>query len=230
MAKHPGFKAVQKSIAKREGVSQKAAGAILASSSRKASPRREGVQPTAEQGQVGRGKVEKKRTVFSVSDPEVVARFRSKYTEAGADECWIWCGTRRNGYGCLKVNGALVSAHRFAYVLAHGDIPDDLVLDHVRCDVRLCVNPSHLEPKSRWANTLRSATNPVAASARRGHRAVCSKGHDLRGDNGRMVVGSGRLYRRCLECYRERRARWIERRAALGNPVRRSRDGSLVTC
>jgi hypothetical protein len=35
--KHPGFKAVQKSIAKKEGVSEKAAGAILASSSRKAS-------------------------------------------------------------------------------------------------------------------------------------------------------------------------------------------------
>lgn len=35
--KHPGFKSVQKSIAKQEGVSQKAAGAILASSTRKAS-------------------------------------------------------------------------------------------------------------------------------------------------------------------------------------------------
>lgn len=36
--KHPGFKAVQKKIAAREGVSMKAAGAILASSTRKASP------------------------------------------------------------------------------------------------------------------------------------------------------------------------------------------------
>ena len=35
--KHPGFKAAQKEIAKKEGVSEKAAGAILASSSRKAS-------------------------------------------------------------------------------------------------------------------------------------------------------------------------------------------------
>jgi hypothetical protein len=38
MAKHPGFKSVQKSIAKKEGVSQKSAGAILASASRSASP------------------------------------------------------------------------------------------------------------------------------------------------------------------------------------------------
>lgn len=35
--KHPGFKSVQKSIARKEGVSMKQAGAILASSSRKAS-------------------------------------------------------------------------------------------------------------------------------------------------------------------------------------------------
>jgi len=36
--KHPGFKAVQRKIAKRAGVSMERAGAILASSSRKASP------------------------------------------------------------------------------------------------------------------------------------------------------------------------------------------------
>ena len=36
--KHPGFKAVQSKIARRDGVSMKAAGAILASATRKASP------------------------------------------------------------------------------------------------------------------------------------------------------------------------------------------------
>lgn len=35
--KHPGFKAVASKIAKKEGVSKKAAGAILANASRKAS-------------------------------------------------------------------------------------------------------------------------------------------------------------------------------------------------
>jgi hypothetical protein len=35
--KHPGFKAVQSKIARKQGVSKKAAGAILASSTRKAS-------------------------------------------------------------------------------------------------------------------------------------------------------------------------------------------------
>lgn len=35
--KHPGFKSVQKSIARKQGVSMKQAGAILASSTRNAS-------------------------------------------------------------------------------------------------------------------------------------------------------------------------------------------------
>lgn len=36
--KHPGFKAVQKKIARKQGVSMDAAGAILASAARNASP------------------------------------------------------------------------------------------------------------------------------------------------------------------------------------------------
>ncbi len=38
MATHPGFKAVQGRIAKKMGISSERAGAILAASSRKASP------------------------------------------------------------------------------------------------------------------------------------------------------------------------------------------------
>lgn len=37
-ATHPGFKAVQQKIARREGISMKQAGAILASATRNASP------------------------------------------------------------------------------------------------------------------------------------------------------------------------------------------------
>jgi hypothetical protein len=46
MAKeHPGFKAVQNKIAAKEGVSKEAAGAILASSSRKASAKAKAKNP-----------------------------------------------------------------------------------------------------------------------------------------------------------------------------------------
>lgn len=46
MAKaHPGFKSVQSKIAAKEGVSQKAAGAILASATRKASSKAKAANP-----------------------------------------------------------------------------------------------------------------------------------------------------------------------------------------
>lgn len=46
MAKsHPGFKAVQSSIAKREGISADRAGAILAAATRRASPTAKAANP-----------------------------------------------------------------------------------------------------------------------------------------------------------------------------------------
>lgn len=44
-AKHPGFAAVQKKIAKKQGISAKAAGAILASGARKASKKAVAANP-----------------------------------------------------------------------------------------------------------------------------------------------------------------------------------------
>lgn len=43
--KHPGFKTVQSKIAKREGISKKRAGAILASASRDASKKAKRANP-----------------------------------------------------------------------------------------------------------------------------------------------------------------------------------------
>lgn len=43
--KHPGFKAVQNKIAKKEGVSKKAAGAILANATRHASAKAKKANP-----------------------------------------------------------------------------------------------------------------------------------------------------------------------------------------
>ena len=46
MAKaHPGFKSVERSIAKKEGVSMKSAGAMLASHTRSASPHAKAANP-----------------------------------------------------------------------------------------------------------------------------------------------------------------------------------------
>lgn len=74
------------------------------------------------------------------------------------DGCWLWSGsTNGHGYGRLARSGKLHGAHRFAYEHFIGPIPNGLDLDHL-CRVRLCVNPSHLEPVTRGENLLRGDT------------------------------------------------------------------------
>ena len=55
--KHPGFKKVQEKIAKKQNISKKAAGAILASSARKASKKAVKANPRLKRiSGVGKGK------------------------------------------------------------------------------------------------------------------------------------------------------------------------------
>ena len=91
-------------------------------------------------------------------------RFWSKIDAAG--DCWEYtAGLDRYGYGQFALTKKTKrSAHRYAYTLLVGPIPDGLDLDHL-CRVRHCVNPDHLEPVTRAENLRRSYAVKAARAA-----------------------------------------------------------------
>lgn len=127
----------------------------------------------------------------------------------GPDACWLWRASRvSNGYGGFAVNRRTVYAHRYAYELLVGPIPDGADLDHFVCDEPSCCNPAHLRPTTHRENVLRGS----GASARNLAKTTCPEGHpydhvDRRGN------------RRCRRCTRVRANAAYARRRAAGSKL-----------
>lgn len=137
--------------------------------------------------------------------PSPEERFWAKVDVGHPLGCWLWTGGRSsNGYGHFQVRpGEQGGAHRYAYTLLMGGIPDGMHLDHL-CRNKPCVNPDHLEPTTPGENVLRAYG--VTAAAKRATR--CPHGHDYTAQN-TYTDGRGRRY--CRACRRrvnrERKAR-----------------------
>jgi hypothetical protein len=156
---------------------------------------------------------------------EVRTPMQTKYTDAQTarfwpkvqkgEGCWEWAASRsREGYGRFFLgrdeNGKHNAlAHRFAYEVLVGPIPEGLQLDHL-CRNPPCVNPAHLEPVTSRENSLRGE-GLVGQRARQTH---CLRGHPLSGSNVliRNCRPGSRVCRACLKTYDRERSR--RRRAA----------------
>lgn len=132
--------------------------------------------------------------------------FESKFTPEPMSGCWLWDSPRndRFGYGYYRnrKNRKILAAHRLAWSLYRGPIPDGICVLH-KCDTPACVNPDHLFLGTRADN------NRDMNSKNRGNNQTkthCKAGHSLDGSN-LFIAGPTKSrpipYRQCRICRRE---------------------------
>lgn len=106
-----------------------------------------------------------------ITDPAFHTRFWARVRQS--DGCWLWTGCRVRGYGMTKCDGRGQLAHRVAWQLTHGPIPDGMDVCHT-CDEPACCRTSHL-----WLGThkdnMRDMTAKGRASDGRGVRNPAAK-------------------------------------------------------
>lgn len=131
---------------------------------------------------------------------DIAERFWEKVDKSG--ECWLWLASRDpSGYGHFGMGSrtdgtrVIARAHRVAYWLTHGEMPDSERLLHHTCENPSCVRPDHLELVTVAEHVVWKHRNgPPGENA---HRTHCRRGHPLSGDNLATERGGGR---RCLAC------------------------------
>ena len=127
-------------------------------------------------------------------------RYLSMRPSAPDDSCWEWTGSRTAlGYGRFKFFGTTLYAHRMAYYISHGTLPDGEI-DHT-CRHPWCVNPKHLEDVTHRENVVRSPSK---------HKSYCDHGHEMTPANTYISQRfDGRWHweqRTCRTCHRLSRA------------------------
>lgn len=110
---------------------------------------------------------------------ETSSDIQSRATADG--ECRNWQGAigSRIGYGKVRLAGVTMDAHRAAWVAAHGEISDGLVVMH-SCDNRRCIRLEHLSLGTQQDN-MRDASKKgrLPQAFPKGHRAASTKLTDV---------------------------------------------------
>ena len=133
------------------------------------------------------GDVEADKPLVLKGRPEK-ERFESLVVKG--DDCWLWQGSiNRTGYGYFSRKGRSALAHRVAYELYKGPIPEGAQVDHQchnrdetcrggwGCPHRRCVNPDHLELATQSENLQRSGRCGDRVRERAAKITHCPRGH-----------------------------------------------------
>lgn len=71
-------------------------------------------------------------------------KFWQKVQKAKPTQCWLWLGAKKpSGYGNVRRDKVYTSAHRLAWQITFGPIPNGMQVQH-SCDTPSCCNPHHL--------------------------------------------------------------------------------------
>lgn len=129
---------------------------------------------------------------------DTIARFLSKVNKTST--CWQWNGATSLSYGMFRYEGRMQQAHRVAYQLFRGDIPEGLHLDHL-CLNKGCVNPDHLEVVTNQQNLLRYHRSKT--HCRKGHEYIESNIYWCNYKNHVSKSNPTGLTRMCKRCRQE---------------------------
>jgi hypothetical protein len=93
------------------------------------------------------------------------------FTTIAVDGCWIWHDLLTpGGYGVVSDRGHTEFAHRAAWRLANGDIPNGMIVSHI-CHRPACVRPDHLTLETQSDNIARMYAAGRGANGSRHHKA-----------------------------------------------------------
>lgn len=119
------------------------------------------------------------------------ARFWKKVALPNEQGCMLWGkGLSHDGYAQFSLGGRRVYAHRVAYELRIGSLPEGMEVDHVRsegCTNRHCVAPHHLEAVTHAENMRRGAAA----------KTHCIQGHEYTEENTYVTPRGDRNCRTC---------------------------------
>jgi hypothetical protein len=119
--------------------------------------------------------------------------------------CIEWGGSRVAGkYGQIKSGPKMLKAHRVAWELTHGPIPDGLMVCH-HCDNPPCVNVDHL-----FLGTGKDNQQDMVRKGRKADhnspKTHCPRGHAYDAENTHRTKDGRRICRSC-DRLRHRRSR-----------------------
>lgn len=124
-------------------------------------------------------------------------RFKSFYKII--NNCFVWQGfLDKDGYGIFTFKQKRRKAHRVAFYFEKGDIPKDMVIDHL-CRNRACVNSEHLRMVTKVQNVMENSNSVGAVNKKKIH---CKMGHPFN-----KIYGIKKKQRYCSICENEKSKR-----------------------